>query len=86
MYNDYKKSGIIHKLVSTNIKDELKVGITSLDIVKSIETKIKKLTKYNEDDPLKSGIAFPVGIGINKIAAHFTPCLNNNPIIKEDDE
>ena len=82
MLNDYKKSGIIHKLVGNNIKKKLKTGISSLDIVESIENDIKK---YCNGNNLKAGIAFPVGIGINETAAHFTPCENDNPIINKDD-
>lgn len=85
MYNDFKKSGIIHKLISSKIKEELYNGISALEIVESIEDKINQFTKFDENNPLKSGIAFPVGISINDIAAHFTPSLNNNPIISDSD-
>ena len=82
MFNDYKKSGIIHKLVGNNIKKKLKTGISSLEIVENIENDIKK---YCNGNNLEAGIAFPVGIGINETAAHFTPCKEDNPIIQEND-
>ncbi len=85
MYSDYKKSGIIHKLVNNNIKKKLINGISSLDITTNIENDIKLFSKFSNKEPLNAGIAFPVGISINKIAAHFTPCKDKNPIIKDDD-
>ena len=85
MYADFKKSGIIHKIVQNNIIDNLNNFKTALDIVEFIEENIKNLTKYDPNNPLKSGIGFPVGININDVAAHFTPSETNNFIIKKDD-
>ena len=33
---------------------------------------------------MNSGIAFPVGISINDVAAHFTPSKQNNPIMNKN--
>ncbi len=85
MYTDFKKSGIIHKIVQHNVIENLNKFNTALDIVEFIEQNIKDLAKYDPNNPLKSGIGFPVGISINDIAAHFTPSKNNNIIIKDDD-
>ncbi len=85
MYTDFKRSGIIHKIVQHNVIENLNKFNSALDIVEFIEENIKDLTKYDPNYPLKSGIGFPVGISINDIAAHFTPSKNNNIIIKDDD-
>lgn len=85
MYNDFKKAGIIHKLVNNKVKNNLKAGMPALEITEIIENEIKILTKFDEKQPLKAGIGFPVGISINDVAAHFTPCSKHNPIIQEDD-
>lgn len=85
MYNDFKKSGIIHKIIQTKIKENYDNFKTALDIVNFIEDNIRILTKYDNNNPLKAGIAFPVGISINDVAAHFTPSLSNNPILNKDD-
>jgi methionyl aminopeptidase len=85
MYTDFKRSGIIHKIVQHNVIENLNKFNTALDIVEFIEENIKDLTKYDPNYPLKSGIGFPVGTSINDIAAHFTPSKNNNIIIKDDD-
>tara|TARA_B110000971_G_C19913060_1_gene455472 strand:+ start:92 stop:973 length:882 start_codon:yes stop_codon:yes gene_type:complete len=85
MFNNYKKSGIIHKIINQKIQNFLYDGISSLEIVEFIENEIKTLTKFNYEQPLKAGIGFPVGISINDVAAHFTPNKDNNPIISKDD-
>ena len=85
MYNDFKKSGIIHKIIQTKIKENYDNFKTALDIVNFIEDNIRILTKYDNNNPLRAGIAFPVGISINDVAAHFTPSSNNNPILNKDD-
>lgn len=85
MYDDFKKSGIIHKIVQQKVKNNLTNFNTALDIVEFIEENIKIFSKFNSSEPLKSGIGFPVGISINDVAAHFTPSKDNNPIINNDD-
>ena len=85
MFNNYKKSGIIHKIVGQNIKNKLYDGITSLEIVETIENDINKYSKYDKLKPWDNGVAFPIGISINDIAAHFTPNIDNNPVISEND-
>ena len=85
MYKDFKKSGVIHKIVQQKVKDNLSNFKTALDIVEFIESNINELTKYDSANPLKAGIGFPVGISINDVAAHFTPSKENNPFIKDDD-
>ena len=85
MYQDFKKSGIIHKIINSKIKERLYDGVSALEITEFIENEIKLLTKYDSETPLKAGIGFPVGISINNVAAHFTPSIEHNPIIKGDD-
>lgn len=85
MYQDFKKSGIIHKIINNKIKYKLFDGISALEITKFIENETKLLTKYDNENPLSAGIGFPVGISINNVAAHFTPSIEHNPIIRGDD-
>jgi len=85
MYKEFKKSGVIHKLVNQKIRNKLYDGISALELTEFIENEIKILTKYDVNNPLKSGIGFPVGISINDVAAHFTPSKEHNPIISGND-
>lgn len=84
-YLDFKKAGIIHKIVTNRIKKQLNNFKSSLELTKYIEAEIKNLSNYDEKNPLKSGIGFPVGININNVAAHFTPSKKNNPKISTND-
>ena len=49
MYNDFKKSGIIHKIIQTKIKENYDNFKTALDIVNFIEDNIRILTKYDNN-------------------------------------
>ena len=81
MYKDFKKSGIIHKIINQKIRNKLYDGISALELTEFIENEIKLYTKFDYNNPLKAGIGFPVGISINDVAAHFTPSKEHNPII-----
>lgn len=79
--DNYIKSGIIHKIIASNIKNNINNFNNSYDMVLYIEDLIKQYTKkYNN-----SGIAFPVGICINDICAHHSPNNITSQIIKDDD-
>ncbi len=77
-----KKAGEIAKQVKEYIKPKIKIDCKVLDIISDIETKI---------GDLGGSCAFPVNIGINNIAAHYTSPLkddglkiNNDDLIKID--
>ncbi|MBY9005429.1 MAG: type II methionyl aminopeptidase [Candidatus Lokiarchaeota archaeon] len=72
-----EKAGEIAKKVKEYIKPKIKVGSKALDIISDTEEKIKDL----------GGLcAFPVNIGINNIAAHYTsPLKDDGLIINEND-
>lgn len=65
--------------------------IKLIDLAKSIESYIAKLTNYNPTNPMAGGVAFPTGLSINNCAAHWTPnpsdtyqTLKHNDLIKID--
>jgi len=60
----YKKAGVIHKEAREFAVKEVKEGVKVLDLAERIEKMIKDKG---------GGIAFPVNISINDIAAHYTP-------------
>ncbi len=72
-----KKAGEIAKKVKEYIKPKIKIGRKAQDIVLETEEKIKEL----------GGLcAFPVNIGINNIAAHYTsPMKDDGLVIKNKD-
>jgi len=93
----YKLAGEIHSRVYDFIQPYLKHGIKILDICELIENKIreysreysKKSHKYHEShnigNILNDSIAFPTGISINHVAAHYTPHYGEETILKSGD-
>ena len=90
---DLLVSGQIHKKVRKYIESELltEPNIKLIDLANSIEDKIKQLTKFNPNNPLAGGVAFPTGLSVNECAAHWTPnpkdthqTLKENDLIKID--
>lgn len=72
----YLKAGKICQEAKDLAKKELKPGAKVLDLAEKIE----KLIKDRE-----AGIAFPVNVSINDIAAHYTPDINDTLTFKEGD-
>jgi methionyl aminopeptidase len=76
VYEKYKLAGSIAANAREFGKELIKSGASYLDIVNKIESKI-----LNEG----AGLAFPVNISINEIAAHFTPKHNDRIIFQKGD-
>ena len=72
----YKKAGEICKEAKELARKELKVGTKVLDLAEKIESFIKKKGAKP---------AFPVNISINDIAAHYSPDIDDETVIKEGD-
>jgi methionyl aminopeptidase len=86
MNEEYLKlAGKIHQEVEVNTKKIIKPGLKIIDLCNFIENNIKELTlKYCETPQLNNGIAFPTGISINEIAAHYTPNSSNEEFLNEE--
>lgn len=74
--DNYLKAGKIAKEALDYGKSLMKGGASALEIAEAIEKKIFALGGKP---------AFPVNIGINETAAHFTPVLQNKETIKAED-
>jgi len=81
----YKICGDVHKKIKLEIKEFIYPNITINKLIFFIEQKINEYIKYDSNNPLKSGIAFPTGISINNCAAHWTSNGNEIIRIKKDD-
>ena len=76
IYEKYKLAGSIAADAREFGIELIKSGLSYLDIVKKIELKI-----LNDG----AGLAFPVNISINEIAAHFSPKHNDRFIFQKGD-
>jgi methionyl aminopeptidase len=86
----------VHKHIRKIIKKNISVGTDTFDIVTNIENAIKYYLNDNICDistdngkKINAGIAFPVGISINHVAAHDSPFskgikINFNDVVKID--
>ncbi|MCX8163650.1 MAG: type II methionyl aminopeptidase [Candidatus Micrarchaeota archaeon] len=73
---NYKKAGEVVAKVRKHLKNLVNPGETLLDIAETIE----KMIKDEKAEP-----AFPVNLSINQIAAHYTPTVEEQTTIKEED-
>jgi len=76
MLEDLKKASEITKKVKKEAEKLLKPGESIYNIAETIEQKIIDLGGFP---------SFPVNISINNIAAHYTPTINDNTILKDGD-
>lgn len=72
----YKSAGKIHQEAKKLARRLLHDGVKVLDIAEKIENMIKERG---------AGIAFPVNVSINDIAAHYTPDIDDNLTLHEGD-
>ena len=79
-----QKAGSIHKRVRKDLKNIIKPGIKLIDIANFIEGKVSEYTS-EFGKQVNNGIAFPTGISINNIAAHWTPPHNDETVLKKND-
>jgi methionyl aminopeptidase len=84
---DAIKASYVHKKVGEYLRNNvIKPGISLKDIANITENKIKEYINFDSENPLKRGIAFPVGLSMNDCAAHYTPNKGDTDIfIKESD-
>lgn len=76
VYEKYKLAGKIAAQARNFGLGLIKSGVSFLDVANSVESKILKSG---------AGIAFPVNISINEIAAHFSPRHDETLVFKKGD-
>jgi methionyl aminopeptidase len=76
IYKKYKLAGTIASEARDYGVELIKPGISFEEIANKIEKKILEN---------KAGLAFPVNISVNEIAAHYSPITNDKNVIKKGD-
>lgn len=80
--NDYREAAEIHRQVRQYVQTIAKPGVSMSKLADEIEDGVRALTGHQaleKGDALKAGMAFPTGLCLNNVAAHWTP----NPGAKE---
>jgi methionyl aminopeptidase len=78
---DAIQSANIHKKVGSQLRNFITPNKTLHEIANYIENLIIEETNYDINNPLKAGIAFPVGLSLNNCAAHYSPNYNEKEVL-----
>ncbi len=76
---DLRKASLIQKLIRKQVYSVLKPGLKYYDLKTFIESKAKTYCKEN------SGLAYPIGISVNNVAAHDSSYVGDVREFKLDD-
>lgn len=86
--NDFRHAAEVHRQVRQYARSQIKPGMNLTEIAEMIEDGTRHLTGHmglEEGDNLIAGVAFPTGLNINHIAAHYSPNAGNKTILKHED-
>jgi len=72
----YERAGRITKEIQAVVKSRVEVGMSYLEACELVEKEIKS----RGGEP-----AFPVGIGVNQVTAHYAPGEDDTSVFKESD-
>ena len=92
--SDYRKAAETHRQVRQYAQAIIKPGISMSELAQEIEDGVRALTTHQGLEPgdaLKAGMAFPTGLCLNNVAAHWIPnpgakevILDYNDVLKVD--
>lgn len=82
LLDKYVAAGEIHYKVREYITPKLTNGTKLIDICHLIESKIKDMSTQPQ---INNGVAFPTGIGINSVVAHYTPPYDSTKTLRDSD-
>jgi methionyl aminopeptidase len=84
---EYRQGAEIHRQVRQWAKQNIKPGQSLTEIAEGIEDGVRALTGHpglEEGDNIKGGIAFPTGLNLDHIAAHYSPNAGNKTLLSKD--
>jgi methionyl aminopeptidase len=74
--SDYRKAAEVHRQVRQYAQSIAKPGISMTELANEIDDGVRALTGHQgleTGDALKAGLAFPTGLCLNNVGAHWTP-------------
>jgi methionyl aminopeptidase len=87
--NDYRKAAEVHRQVRQYAQTIAKPGISMDKLAQEIEDGVRTLTGHQgieKGDALRAGLAFPTGLCLNNVAAHWTPNPGAKEVILQPDD
>ncbi|KAA6399017.1 MAG: putative Methionine aminopeptidase 2B [Streblomastix strix] len=90
IYNDFRQAAEAHRQLRAFTRQSLKPGVKLYDWVVDLEQRGRNILGEMDNSHTRVGHAFPTGLSLNNVAAHYTPnpgdnrILQNNDVIKVD--
>lgn len=84
---EYRQGAEIHRQVRQWAQKNIKPGQSLTEIAEGIEDSVRALTGHpglEEGDNIKGGVAFPTGVNLDHIAAHYSPNAGNKTLLSKD--
>lgn len=84
---EYRYGAEVHRQVRTWAHEFIQPGRTLTEIAEGIEDSVRALTGHpglEEGDNIKGGVAFPTGVNLDHIAAHYSPNAGNKTVLSKD--
>lgn len=69
-YDNIRKAAEVHRQVRSYARKTIRPGMTMTEIAELVEDGTRALV---EEDGLERGVAFPTGLSLNEVAAHYSP-------------
>lgn len=86
---DYRKAAEIHRQVRHYAQKLAKPGVSMTRLAEDIDDSVRGLTGHHGLEPgdsLKAGLAFPTGLCLNHIGAHWTPNAGAKEVFLQHDD
>ncbi|KRX96345.1 Methionine aminopeptidase 2, partial [Trichinella pseudospiralis] len=82
MWRDFRRAAEVHRQTRTWVRGWIRPGLKMIDICELLENCSRLLVK---EDMLNAGLAFPTGVSLNHVAAHYTPNAGDDTVLQYDD-
>lgn len=86
---DYREAAEVHRQVRHHVQTIAKPGVSMSHLAQEIEDGVRALVGHPGIEPgeaLKGGLAFPTGLCVNNIAAHWTPNPGGREVVLQHDD
>lgn len=82
MVRDVRKAAEVHREARDYAYRMAQPGVKLMDLCENLESSVRSMI---EARGLEAGLAFPTGVSLNNIAAHWTPNPGDDTLLKHDD-
>ncbi|KRZ68815.1 Methionine aminopeptidase 2 [Trichinella papuae] len=82
MWRDFRRAAEVHRQTRAWVKSWIRPGLKMIDICEWLENCSRLLVK---EDMLNAGLAFPTGVSLNHVAAHYTPNAGDDTVLQYGD-